>query len=176
MGIYLGKASLAYLKTKISKMILARELKWNDITGKPSVYPPATHTHVVATTTADGFISKTDKSKLNSIADGANRYMHPTYTTKTLGLYKISVDGLGHISSVAAVTKTDITSLGIPAKDTIYTHPSTHPSNMIVASIEGTTISLSEILACAVFPIAQDSSSVTLGNINEWLAAGKPRL
>lgn len=47
-------------------------------------------------------------------------YTHPTHTAKSSGLYKITVDNEGHVSDAAAVTKTDITNLGIPAQDTTY--------------------------------------------------------
>ena len=36
------------------------------------------HTHDVATTDADGFMSAADKTKLNGIQAGANNYVHPT--------------------------------------------------------------------------------------------------
>lgn len=39
------------------------------------------------------------------------QYVHPTYTSKTSGLYKITVDGTGHVSATAAVAKADIPSL-----------------------------------------------------------------
>lgn len=42
--------------------------------------------------------------------------------TKTSGLYKIATDKFGHVTSTAAVTKTDITALGIPATDTNTTY------------------------------------------------------
>ena len=51
-------------------------------------------------------------------------YTHPSYTAKSSGLYKITVDSLGHVSGATAVAKSDITGLGIPAQDTVYTHPS----------------------------------------------------
>ena len=47
-------------------------------------------------------------------------YTHPTYTAKSSGLYKITVDGTGHVSATTAVTKSDITALGIPGSDTKY--------------------------------------------------------
>lgn len=47
-------------------------------------------------------------------------YTHPTYTSKSSGLYKITVDGTGHVSATTEVTKSDITALGIPAQDTTY--------------------------------------------------------
>lgn len=78
----------------------------------------ASHTHSAATTSSNGFMSSTDKSKLDGIASGANKYTHPNYTAKSSGLYKITVDASGHVSATTAVTKTDITSLGIPGSDT----------------------------------------------------------
>ena len=45
-------------------------------------------------------------------------YTHPSYTAKASGLYKVTVDGTGHVSTVTAVTKSDITALGIPGSDT----------------------------------------------------------
>lgn len=72
----------------------------------------------VATTTTAGLLSKADKSKLDGIASGANKYTHPTYTSHASGLYKVTVDGTGHVSAATAVAKSDITALGIPAQDT----------------------------------------------------------
>lgn len=48
-------------------------------------------------------------------------YTHPAHAAKAAGLYKVTVDAEGHVSAAEAVTKTDITSLGIPAQDTTYT-------------------------------------------------------
>ena len=67
-------------------------------------------------------MSAEDKAKLDGIASGANKYTHPSYTTRTSGLYKITVDALGHVSAVASVTKSDITALGIPGSDTNTTY------------------------------------------------------
>lgn len=43
-------------------------------------------------------------------------YVHPTHTAKSSGFYKITVNSLGHVSATTAVTKADITALGIPGK------------------------------------------------------------
>ena len=48
---------------------------------------------------------------------------------KTSGLYKIATDKFGHVTSTAAVTKTDITALGIPATDTNTTYTFEGASN-----------------------------------------------
>jgi hypothetical protein len=39
------------------------------------------------------------------------------------GLYKITTNAQGHVTAATAVQKSDITGLGIPAQDTVYTHP-----------------------------------------------------
>ena len=67
-----------------------------------------------------------EKTKLAGIATGATKvesstngkikingtdttvYTHPTYTSKTSGLYKITVDSTGHVSGTSSVTATDI--------------------------------------------------------------------
>lgn len=60
------------------------------------------------------------KTKLDGVATEANKYVHPSYTTKSSGLYKITVDSTGHVSNTATVAKADITALGIPSSDTTY--------------------------------------------------------
>ena len=74
----------------------------------------------LATTSTAGAMSAADKTKLDGIAEGANNYTHPTHTPHESGLYKITVDGRGHVSDATAVQKSDITDLGIPAQDTTY--------------------------------------------------------
>lgn len=78
--------------------------------------------------------SATEKSKLAGIEEGANKYTHPSYTAKISGLYKITVDATGHVSAVTAVTKADITGLGIPAQDTTYNDATESASGLMSAS------------------------------------------
>lgn len=68
-----------------------------------------------ATQSTSGLMSAADKTKLDGISTGANKYIHPTgeAANKTLGLYKIATDATSHVKQVAAVTKKDITDLGI---------------------------------------------------------------
>lgn len=42
-----------------------------------------------------------------------NKYIHPTYTQRTAGLYKFSVDETGHVDQAAAIEKGDLTALGV---------------------------------------------------------------
>lgn len=53
-----------------------------------------------------------------------NNYSHPAGSgaSKSAGLYKFSTDSTSHISGVTAVTKSDITALGIPSSDTDTTY------------------------------------------------------
>lgn len=78
------------------------------------------HTHDVATTSENGFMSSADKQKLDGIANNANNYVHPSHDAHAAGLYKVTVDDEGHVTAATAVAKTDITALGIPAQDTTY--------------------------------------------------------
>lgn len=57
---------------------------------------------------------------------GKTAYDHATETgkisaAKASGLYKVAATAQGHIASLTAVTKDDITGLGIPGSDTTYT-------------------------------------------------------
>lgn len=85
-----------------------------------------------------------EKTKLAGIAEGANKYVHPSYTAKTSGLYKVTVDATGHVSAVAAVTKSDITALGIPGQDTTYPEATTAKAGLMSAAdkskLDGMTI------------------------------------
>lgn len=85
-----------------------------------------------------------EKTKLEGVAEGANKYVHPSYTAKTSGLYKVTVDATGHVSAVAAVTKDDITALGIPGQDTTYPEATTTKAGLMSAAdkskLDGMTI------------------------------------
>ena len=71
-----------------------------------------------------------NKSKLDTIDEHANNYSHPTHTAAAEGLYKVTVDNLGHVSHTTAVTKEDITKLGISGSastvDTVMSSTSTN--------------------------------------------------
>ena len=104
----------------------------------------------VATESIGGLMSAADKSKLKNIDDDANNYEHPSYTAKASGLYKVTVDNTGHVSAATAVTKYDITSLGIPGQDTNTTYndftgatatfPGTHGLVPLPKTGENTTV------------------------------------
>lgn len=105
----------------------------------------AAHARTDATATA----ASTTNGNIKINGTDTKVYMHPAYTPKTSGLYKITVDASGHVSATAAVEKADITALGIPGAG--YTHP-THTA-----------------YAAGIYKITVDS----LGHISAATAAAK---
>lgn len=65
---------------------------------------------------------------------GLSNYVHPAYTAKASGFYKITVDATGHVSAVTAVTKADITGLGIPGQDTTYKEATASAAGLMSAA------------------------------------------
>ena len=71
------------------------------------------HTHSDATTSAAGFMSATDKTKLDGVASNANNYSLPTATDSVLGGIKVG-SNLSISSGVLSATDTNtVTSVGI---------------------------------------------------------------
>ena len=85
-----------------------------------------------------------EKTKLGGIEEGANKYTHPTHTAAASGLYKVTVDGLGHVTATTKVVKADITGLGIPAQDTTYSNATQTAAGLMSdadkAKLDGMTI------------------------------------
>ena len=82
----------------------------------PKTHVGATGTaHGVATTSVAGFMSSTDKTKLDGVAAGANAYVHPA-SGVTAGTYKsVTVNTLGHIT--AGTNPTTLAGYGITDAD-----------------------------------------------------------
>ena len=134
--------------------------------------PESDTTYSAATTSAEGLMSAADKTKLDGVTAGANKYTHPSYTARASGLYKVTVDSTGHVSAVAAVDKSDITALGVPAQDTTYTHPSytARASGLYKVTVDSTghvsaatAVTKSDITALGI-PIGEDHK-ITFSNI-----------
>lgn len=111
-------------------------------------------TYSAATQSAAGLMSAADKTKLDGVATQANKYTHPSYTAKSSGLYKVTVDATGHVSAATAVAKADITGLGIPGSDTNTTYSA--GTNM---SLSGTTFSANVVATASVSIAAADWNS-----------------
>lgn len=251
---YLDKNGLSRVKSKIAAMIAARVITWSEIQGKPSTFAPSSHVHDVATTAANGFMSSSDKSKLNGIAANANNYTLPTAGQNKLGgvkttssvtsdsgytacpiiggvvYYKdtnttyslasfgitataaelnkldgatVTVQEINYLDGVTSNIQTQLNGKaasshshsaatqsasgfmaatdkkkldGIATGANKYTHPSSHPASMIQVTVGTSNVALSDVLACAVFPISQTDEYVEFGDITEWVNAGKPKL
>ena len=134
--------------------------------------PESDTTYSAATTSAEGLMSAADKTKLDGVTAGANKYTHPRYTARASGLYKVTVDSTGHVSAAAAVDKSDITALGVPAQDTTYTHPryTERASGLYKVTVDSTghvsaatAVTKSDITALGI-PIGEDHE-ITFSNL-----------
>lgn len=93
-------SDLSYAKARLEK---------SDVTGALGYTPPTTNTtYSDVTQSTHGLMTAADKKKLDGIAANANKYTHPSYTAKTSGLYKVTVDSTGHVSATTAATKSDV--------------------------------------------------------------------
>lgn len=117
-----------------------------------------------------------------------NNYVHPAGSapSKASGLYKFSTDSTSHVASVTAVTKDDITALGIPAQNTntTYTFANGSAGNFTVTPSGGSaqTVSVGKpanagnadtvggISPSAFVKKAGDTmtGNLTVGNINDY--------
>lgn len=68
---------------------------------------------------------------LGTVNVAGQTYTHPSYPAHSDGLYLITVDALGHVSSVTSVQKSDITALGIPGQDTTYSAATTSADGLM---------------------------------------------
>lgn len=68
------------------------------------------NTYRLASTTANGIMSSTDKTKLDGIAANANNYTHPSYTTRSVDTTGVDVldtftsDSTGHVTGIGTRT------------------------------------------------------------------------
>lgn len=111
------------------------------------------HSHSVATTSAAGFFSSADKSKLDKIAAGANNYTHPTtagnkhipaggasgqilrwsadgtavWGTDNNTTYGVATQSANGLMAAADKKKLD----GIASGANNYSHPASHPASII---------------------------------------------
>jgi hypothetical protein len=79
-------------------------------------------TTAVATSSANGLMSSTDKAKLDGIASGANKYSLPAATASALGGVKIG-SNITNSSGLISISKTNVTTaLGFTPATSDHTH------------------------------------------------------
>lgn len=112
---------------------------------------------------------------------GNTAYTHATdanrlTTAKTSGLYKIATTAHGHVQSVTAVAKADITALGIPAQDTTYESKAAASGGTAVSLVTtGEKYTWNNKISATTPTIATDTgtSTVTLASAGKYkLTAG----
>jgi hypothetical protein len=99
-------------------------------------------------------------------------YSHPTYTAKSSGLYKVTVDSTGHVSATTAVTKADITALGIPGSAAgTYTHPSytARSSGLYKVTVDnlGHVSNVANVAKSDITSLGIPGSDTTYGNASQ---------
>lgn len=100
--------------------------------------PPNT-TYSVVTTSANGLMSSTDKTKLDGIASGANNYSLPTATSSVLGGVKIGLN-ISVESGTISVTKTNVVNaLG-------YTPPTTNTTYSVMGAASSSSAGTSGLV------------------------------
>ena len=133
-----GKASASHTHSEYASTSHNHDTAYSDINHDHNTeYAATSHTHTldgVSETTSKKIMTADERTKLSGIAEGANAYIHPTYTAETSGLYKVAVDSTGHVSGATAVTKSDITALGIPSSDTTYSAATTNTAGLMSAA------------------------------------------
>lgn len=115
-----SKTAHAQLRAWVQSLFDSLKLTWDSITGKPDTFPPSDHGHNTVTTSVVGFMSASDKTKLNGIAVNANNYVHPGSGTNPHGTTKSDV-GLGSVQNYGVAT---IAQAQVGTADNVYMTPS----------------------------------------------------
>ena len=130
---------------------------WSEITSKPTTLSgygitdaaPSSHVgatgtaHGNATTSVAGFMSNTDKTKLDGIATGANNYVHPTSGVASGSYAKVTVDANGHVTAGLVLTMEDIPDAAFKKSVRCATTGNlvaTYASNVLTMSAVGVTV------------------------------------
>ena len=92
---------------------------------------------ITDTTAGDG--------KINVDGTEINVYTHPSHTAADSGLYKITVDALGHVTAVTAVAKKDITDLGIPSENTKVANLTANTGKVVTSLSNNTTLGTTDV-------------------------------
>ena len=92
---------------------------------------------ITDTTAGDG--------KINVDGEEVNIYTHPSHTAAKSGLYKITVDALGHVTAVTAVVKEDITGLGIRSEDTKVANLTANTGKVVTSLSNNTTLGTTDV-------------------------------
>lgn len=124
-------------------------------------------THAAATTGQNGFMSSTDKAKLDSVETGANLYALPIATASSLGGVKqgtgVTIDGSGVISATPVNSSTVTSALGFMPADSATTYTKTETDARIQAIVDVAPAALDTLneLAAAIGDDANFAGTMT---------------
>lgn len=143
-----GKVPSSQLPSFVDDVIEVADYDHLPITGESGKIYVTLDTNKTYRWTGSGYAEISESLALGETSSTAYRgdrgktaYDHATESGKissavTSGLYKVAATAQGHIAGLTAVTKDDITGLGIPAQDTTYdtTSSVTYNSTALVTS------------------------------------------
>lgn len=163
-NITITKVKSAITSTNVNGYTVAKSVP------SDAVFTDTTYDDV--TTSTHGLMTAADKTKLDGIASGATKYLHPTFTAQTSGFYKIAVNNEGHVTGTTNVKKSDITGLigGTPSleghthDDRYYTETEVD-TKLATKSNTGHTHTKSEITDLATWATADTKPSYNFSEI-----------
>ena len=141
----------------------AGSVAWNNVTGKPSTFTPSGHSHSVATQSADGFMSSTDKKKLDGIAEGANK----TIVDESLSSTSTNPVQNTVINSAIQNIRNSISGLGSALNNKADSGHS-HPVDSSLSSSSSNPVRNSTIYSAFSNVVAFDNNSYRYGEIGSW--------
>ena len=146
------------LQTELNKIIKAISTSGGTITLTKNDGTTLTATIGTATTSADGLLSKTDKTKLDGIATGANNYSLPTATSGVLGGVKIGNNITNSGGTISLSSANVVSALGFtpPKQDTTYTLTTASASTLGGIKV-GSGLSISNGVLSSTLPTASAS-------------------
>ena len=141
----------------------AGSVAWNNVTGKPSTFTPSGHSHSVATQSADGFMSSTDKKKLDGIAEGANK----TIVDESLSSTSTNPVQNTVINSAIQNIRNSMSGLGSALNNKADSGHS-HPVDSSLSSSSSNPVRNSTIYSAFSNVVAFDNNSYRYGEIGSW--------
>ena len=97
------------------------------------------------------------KTLIDKLADEYNI----VHTVNSLGLYKIETDVHGNVSSASPVVKDDITALGIPSENTVYSK-ATQSADGLMSAVDKTKLdNISGSIPTKTSDLTNDSGFIT---------------
>ena len=168
-----GKVPSSQLPSYVDDVLEFLERDDFPLTGKTGIIYVDTSTNLTYRWGGSDYIEISPSLALGTTSSTAFRgdygntaYSHATdssrlTTAKTTGLYKIATTAQGHIASVTAVTKADITALGIPASNTTYTFDGTYNASTNKAATVNTVTTAINALGAAAMKGVTDNTTAT---------------